>query len=171
MTRRAMYLAVVLCLALGPAAWAQSQYPGDEKPKEQYNHGNLGVYFDFTRPHEAGINLFGLGARLGINVRRHIVMEAEGAYDFRRSKTATVTAGGSTANVSTNMRAFHALFGPKIQTTGDFRVFGVLKAGLVSFGVGGTVTAGTISKTIGSITDGDKAMAIYPGGGIEYSRR
>src|SRR5713226_431675 len=134
MKRRAMYLAVALCLSAVPAAWAQSQYPGDEKPKEEYNHGNLGAYFDYTRPHEAGINLFGAGVRLGVNVQKHVVLEAEGAYDFRRSKTTTIAAAGSTATASTNLRAFHALFGPKIQTTGDFRIFGVLKAGLVSFG-------------------------------------
>src|SRR5690242_9858773 len=71
--------------ALAPAALAQTS---DNK-----NHGNLGVYFDFTRLQPASLNMFGVGGRLGFNVSKHLVLEGEMVYDFERSKTQTITNG------------------------------------------------------------------------------
>src|SRR6478736_5284910 len=80
MKRLAFLSALALCMAsFAPAASAQS---GDDK-----NHGNLGVYADFTRLQPADLNMIGVGARLGINVRKHAVLEGEMAYDFERNKT------------------------------------------------------------------------------------
>ena len=69
MKRFAILCALVLCVAaFAPAAPAQSS---DDK-----NHGNLGVYFDFTRAlRPAELNMFGVGARFGFNVRKHVVLE------------------------------------------------------------------------------------------------
>ena len=148
--------------ALAPAAFAQSS--GDDK-----NHGNLGIYFDFTRLQPASLNMFGVGGRLGFNVRKHIVLEGEMAYDFERSKTQTITAGVITTTVRSNLRMLHVLGGLKIQTTGPIRFFGLAKGGIVNFGIGGPVTAGTINNQIGTIIDGDTNAVIYPGGGVEFN--
>lgn len=162
MKRIAILSALTLCLAaFAPAASAQSS---DDK-----NHGNLGVYFDYTRLQPASLNMFGVGARLGFNVRRHIVLEGEMAYDFERNQTSTVTSGVITTSVRSNVRLLHGLFGPKIQTTGPIRVFALLKGGFVNFGVGGPVTAGVINNQIGSIVDGNTDGVFYPGGGIEFN--
>src|SRR5947209_12304003 len=68
---------LVLCAAMCfPAAFAQT---GDK------DHGNFGVYFDYTRLQFAKLNLFGVGGRVGINVHPHIALEGEMAYDFARS--------------------------------------------------------------------------------------
>lgn len=155
--------ALVLCVAaIAPAAQAQSS---DDK-----NHGNLGVYLDFTRlSGGADLNMLGVGGRVGFNVQRHIVLEAEMAYDFERNKTQTITTGVITTTVRSNLRLLHGLFGPKIQTTGPVRVFGLLKGGFVNFGVGGPVTAGAINNQIGNIVDGDTKAAFYPGAGVEFN--
>jgi opacity protein-like surface antigen len=163
MKRFAILSALVLCIAaFAPAASAQST---DDK-----NHGNLGLYIDFTRLQPANLNMFGVGGRLGVNVRKHVVLEGEMSYDFERTKVQSLTTGVVTSTVRSNLRMLTALFGVKIQTTGPVRVFGLVKGGFVNFGVGGPVTAGAINNQIGTIVDGDTKVAIYPGGGVEFSR-
>jgi opacity protein-like surface antigen len=165
MKRFAMLSALALCFAvIAPAASAQ------DKDKDTKNHGNLGLYFDFTRPQDTGLNMFGVGGRLGVNIRKHVVLEGEMAYDFERTKTQTITFGGVTNTFRSNLRILHALFGPKIQTTGPVRFFALAKGGFVNFGVGGPVTAGVINNQIGNIVDGDTKAAVYPGGGVEFNR-
>ena len=95
---------LALCFAaFVPAASAQSS---DNK-----NHGNLGIYFDFTRLQPASLNMFGVGGRLGFNIRKHVVLEGEMAYDFERSKVQTITTGVITTTVRSDLRMLHALFG------------------------------------------------------------
>lgn len=164
MKRLAILGALALCItALAPAASAQSN-GGDDK-----NHGSLGAFVNFTRLQPADLNMLGVGARLGINIRKHVVLEGEMAYDFERTKTQTITAGAVTTTVRSNLRMLHGLFGPKIQTTGPVRIFAVVKGGFVNFGVGGPVTAGVINNQINTIVDGDTDAAVYPGGGIEFN--
>jgi hypothetical protein len=162
MKRFAILFALVLSIAaISPAASAQSS---DDK-----NHGNLGVYADFTRLQPADLNMLGVGARLGVNLRKHVVLEGEMAYDFERNKTQTITTGVITSTVRSNLRLLHGLFGLKIQSTGPIRVFGLLKGGFVNFGVGGPVTAGVINNQINNIVDGDTNGVFYPGGGVEFN--
>jgi hypothetical protein len=162
MKRVAILSALALCIAsFAPAASAQSS---DDK-----NHGNLGVYFDFTRLQPADLNMLGVGARLGVNVRKHVVVEGEMAYDFERTKTQVITVGNLTTTVRSNLRMLHGLFGLKIQSTGPVRFFGLLKGGFVNFGVGGPVTAGVINNQIGNIVDGNTSGVFYPGGGVEFN--
>lgn len=164
MKRLAILSALALCIAsFAPAASAQSH---DDK-----NHGDFGVYFDYTRLQFAKENFFGVGARLGINVRPHVVLEGEMAYDFERNSTATITGlGNTTTTVRSNLRLIHGLFGPKIQTTGPVRVFAVLKGGLLNFSVARSgVTAGNVVNQFGNIADGDTNGVFYPGGGVEFN--
>jgi hypothetical protein len=155
---------VVMCLAMiVPTASAQ---------EDNKNHGNLGVFFDYNRL--GGIqgthpNMLGVGGRLGVNVQSHIVLEGEMAYDFERSVSSSVTAGGITNTTRSNLRLLTGLFGPKIQTTGPVRVFALLKGGFVNFGVGGAATAGAINNQIGNILDGNTKGVFYPGGGVEFN--
>lgn len=162
MKRLAILSALVLSIAaIAPAASAQSS---DDK-----NHGNFGVFADFTRLQPADLNMFGVGARLGVNVHPHVVLEGEMAYDFERNKTQTITSGLTSTTVRSHLRLLHGLFGLKIQSTGPVRVFGLLKGGIVNFGVGGPVTAGAINNQIGNIVDGDTDGVFYPGGGVEFN--
>jgi hypothetical protein len=164
MKRIAILSALALCIAsLAPAASAQSN---DDK-----NHGNFGVYLDYTRLQFAKQNFFGVGARLGINVHPHIVLEGEMAYDFERNATATITdLSNNTTTVRSNLRLIHGLFGPKIQTTGPVRVFAVLKGGLLNFSVAHSgVTVGNVGNQFGNIADGDTNGVFYPGAGVEFN--
>jgi hypothetical protein len=162
MKRIAILTALALCFAaITPAASAQV--------KDDKNHGNLGVFVDFNRLANTDLNMFGVGARLGINVHPHVVLEGEMAYDFERNTSSTITSGVTTSTVRSHLRLLHGLFGPKIQTTGPVRVFAVLKGGFVNFGVGGPATAGTINNQIGNIVDGDTNGVFYPGGGVEFN--
>jgi len=162
MKRIAILAALALCCAMiAPRASAQEN--------NSYNHGNFGVFFDYNRL--GGIqgshpNMFGVGARVGFNVQRHVVLEGEMAYDFERNVTTTTT--GITNFNRSSLRLLSGLFGPKIQTTGPVRIFAVLKGGFVNFGVGGPATAGTINNQIGNIVDGNTDGVFYPGGGVEF---
>jgi hypothetical protein len=162
MKRFAILIALGLCLAMiAPAASAQ-----DDK-----NHGNFGVYFDYTRLQFAKNNFFGVGARLGLNIHPHIVLEGEMAYDFERNATASITdLSGNTTTVRSNLRLLHGLFGPKIQTTGPIRVFAVLKGGFLNFSGGNSaVTAGSVGNQVSNVLNGDTNGVFYPGGGVEFN--
>jgi Outer membrane protein beta-barrel domain len=161
MKRYAILAALALCFAMfAPRASAQ-----DDK-----NHGNAGIFFDFTRlSSTTNLNMFGIGGRVGFNVHKYVVMEGEMAYDFERSFTTSVTAGGITRTSRSNLRLLNGLFGPKFQTTGPVRIFATVKGGFVNFGVGGPVTFGAISNQIGTIVDGDTDAAFYPAGGVELN--
>lgn len=162
MKRIAILSALALCLAaFAPKASAQVT---DDK-----NHGNFGVYFDWTRPQDTSTNFYGVGARLGFNVARHVVLEGEMSYDFERNVSSTTTGGIGATTTRSRFRMLHGLFGPKIQTTGPVRVFALLKGGFVNFGVGGPATAGTINNQINNIVDGDTNGVFYPGGGVEFN--
>jgi hypothetical protein len=164
MKRIAILSVLGLCFAMiAPAASGQD--------KDDKNHGNFGVYFDYTRLQFAKQNFFGVGGRLGINVHPHIVLEGEMAYDFERNATASITdLSGNTTTVRSNLRLIHGLFGPKIQSTGPVRVFAVLKGGLLNFSVARSgVTAGNVANQFGNIADGDTNGVFYPGGGVEFN--
>jgi hypothetical protein len=161
MKRLAIFTALALTFAIvAPTARAQ----GDR------NHGEFGVFFDYTRLQFAKANFFGVGGRVGFNVSPAVALEGEMAYDFERSQTATITTNGISNTSRSNLRLIHGLFGPKFETTrGPVRVFVVLKGGLLNFGVGGAVTGGTFANQIGTIRDGDTNGVFYPGGGIEFN--
>lgn len=164
MKRLAIFSALALSLAMiAPRASAQ---------EDNKNHGNFGIFYDYVRL--GGIqgnhtNMSGIGGRLGVNVRPHVVLEGEMAYDFEKSISNGITVNGVTNTFRTNLRLLHGLFGPKIQTTGPVRLFALLKGGFVNFGVGGPATAGAINNQIGNIIDGNTDGVFYPGGGVEFN--
>lgn len=166
MNRIAMLCAALLVVVVPNRGWSQiSPPPGTEEHRE---HGVLGAFVDYTRFQPQSLNLIGFGGRVGFNVQKHVVLEADLAYDFSRSVTQTLSATGANNNVTTNIKAFHALFGPKIQTTGKIRYFGFFKAGLVNFGVSGPAPAGGVNNQIGNVLNGNIDKAYYPGGGVEF---
>lgn len=134
-----------------------------------YNHGSVGVFFDYLRLNSAGTNNFGVGGRVGFAVHPNVHLEGEIAYDFRESHTATIAGGLSTPGSTYNadFRVLHGLFGPKFQTTGPVRVFGVLKGGFVNFSVSTQGAPAGFTNSFGGVVDGDTHAVFYPGGGVE----
>jgi len=154
--------AIFLATVIPAQSWGQISKPPGQT--ENQDHGNLGVYFDVSRVQ--GFTLFGVGGRMGFNVTRRIVLEAEYAYDFQRSMTQTVTAGGSTNTITTNLRMWHVLFGAKVNLTKHFFVLG--KAGLADFAVSGPSIPGGVNNQIDGIVNGNLDTAVFVGGGTEF---
>lgn len=148
-------LAVALCV---PATFAQ-------------NHGELGVFADYVRLHNAdNANFVGLGGRVGFNVHSKVQLEAELSYDFSKGFTNTFTNGATVTVVRSDLSLLHGLFGPKFQTGGGaIRLFGTVKGGFVNFRSTNRVVSasGSFVNQLSSVFSGNTNGAFYPGGGIE----
>ena len=156
MKKIALLAMLALISMVAPAAFAQ-------------NHGEAGVFADYTRLKAAGnINFFGVGGRVSFNVHEYAQLEAEGAYDFERNTTTTFTGPGATTLVRTGLRLTNFMFGPKLQTgAGPLRAFVTAKGGLLNFSVSGANAPAGFTAAVGQITTGDTNGVFYPGGGVE----
>jgi hypothetical protein len=139
----------------------------DDGDEWDYNHGSIGLFVDYMRHSPSDTNNWGLGGRAGFAVHPNVHLEGEIAYDFRQSRTATVAGAFGTATYQADFRVLHGLFGPKFQTTGPVRVFGVLKGGFVNFGVTTQGAPAGFVNAFADVVDGDTHAAFYPGAGIE----
>lgn len=155
---RKLWLFVLAFLVAGaPAMFAQST-----------DHVDLGAFFDYNRNSDIDLNQFGIGGRIGFAVRSNVNLEAEGAYDFRRSFTANIPTAIPPTTFPANFRTTLGLFGVKVHSSGPVRVFGTLKGGFVNFSIGNpSSVANGFTSTINNITDGDTHPVFYPGGGVE----
>ena len=158
----------VLLLTLGRAL------PAAAESHDDHERGTAGVYLDYTRLQDSDSNLFGVGARIGINAHKHFAFEGEFTYDFARESTTTSCFGsGCTFGIfevlKSNTHAFHGLFGPKVQTGGRLRLFAEVKGGFVHFG---TETIQTVQGNPLFIpvtgSSSETHGALFPGGGVEF---
>jgi len=148
-----------LILAAAPMVMAQ----------DHSDHVEVGAFADYFRLRDASPvrNFVGLGGRAAFNVHRDIQLEAEMAYDFKRSYTSTFSNGVTTELVNTNFRTLHGFFGPKFQTgSGPFRVFITGKVGFDNFSINNQNATAGFTNTVG-LTNGTTDFAVYPGGGFE----
>ena len=148
-----------LFVAVAPMGMAQ----------DHSDHVEVGAFADYFRLSDASPvrNFVGLGGRAAFNVHRDIQLEAEMAYDFKRSYTNTFSNGVSTELVNTQFRTLHGFFGPKFQTgSGPFRVFITGKVGFDNFSINNQNATAGFTNTVG-LTNGTTDFAVYPGGGFE----
>lgn len=135
------------------------------------NHGEVGVFADYFRTQFLPQDEVGVGARVSVNFRKHMAFEAEGAYDFERTRVNVFSPSPGISNTSrSSLRLTHFLVGPKLQlgTRGPFRAFLFAKGGFLRFGTNtGPATFGNagIATNLGS--GGDYNGVFYPGGGVE----
>ena len=151
--------AIIFILCAAPALMAQGQS----------DHVEVGVFADYFRFSDVTPtqNFLGLGARAAFNIRPSVQLEAEMAYDFKRSFAQTFTDGVSTELVTTHFRTLHGFFGPKFQTgSGPFRIFVTGKVGFENFRVTNDNATTGFVNTVG-LTNGTTRFAVYPGGGVE----
>jgi len=146
----------------------ESDRSGDEW---DWNHGSIGVFADYFRLNAADTNNIGIGGRAAFAVHPNVHLEGEIAYDFRESHTATISSGLTTTTYQADFRVLHGLFGPKFQTTGPVRVFGVLKGGFVNFSISTTGAPAGFVNSFGGVVDGDTHAVLYPGGGVELGAK
>jgi hypothetical protein len=132
------------------------------------DHVTVGAFFDYNRNPDVDLNQFGIGGRIGFAVRSNVSLEAEGAYDFRRSFTANIPTAIPPKTFPADFRTTLGLFGLKVHSSGPVRVFGTVKGGFVNFSIGNPSSVSTgFTNTINNITDGDTHGVFYPGGGVE----
>ncbi len=150
--------AIILALALTvPAALAQ-----------QEEHGEFGVFADYTRLHNANnANFWGVGGRVAFNLRKWAQLEGGMAYDFERNFT-TATPGVTGTFTRSGLKIVDGLFGPKFQTgIGPVKAFVTAKGGFVNFSSSPKATFSSFTNAISSIPGGNTNGAFYPGGGVE----
>jgi hypothetical protein len=83
-------------------------------------------------------------------------IEAEMSYDFKRSFTTTFNNGGMIQFVTTQLRPLHALFGPKIATSGgSARLYGTFKAGFINFSATNRNGLSGLQRSASDITSGN----------------
>lgn len=141
----------------------------------QEEHGEVSVYADYTRLHNANdANFWGPGASVAFNLNRYAQLEANMGYQPARTITFTglnTTGNGiATNSFTSNLRLIEGMFGPKFQTgVGPVKAFFVLKGGFLNFNSsnpnGGAVG---FSNAVNHITSGDTNGVFYPGAGVEF---
>jgi hypothetical protein len=135
----------------------------------QSDHIEVGAFVDYFRLNDASPtrNFVGLGGRAAINMRPNVQLEAEMAYDFKRSFARTFVQGASTELVKTDFRTLHGFFGPKFQTgSGPLRLFVTGKVGFDNFSISNQNATAGFTSAVG-LTNGTTLFAVYPGGGFE----
>lgn len=155
MKRTVLVMMFCALLAVTPALFAQDN---------EYNHGEIGAFFDFNRLAHTSSNFYGAGGRVAFNVHPNIQFEVEGAYDWNRNVSSSITnVGGGTTIGTSRLRLVHGLFGPKFDFThAAFRPFITLKGGVLNFS-----TSRTTTGTFSGVANGDTNGVFYPGAGIE----
>jgi hypothetical protein len=152
-----MLAAAAVCL-FSPGAFAQAY--------QQNDHVEAGVYGEYYRWDQGGINLAGVGGRLSFNMTPLVQLEAEMGYDFDQVFTEQFT-NGSIAR--TNVRRLSGLFGPKVETNrGPVRFFVTAKGGGTSFSFSGApATFSTFASTVEDLRTSNVIAEFYPGAGAE----
>jgi hypothetical protein len=142
-------------LAVTPALFAQDK---------DYNRGEVGVFFDFNRLAHTSTNFYGVGGRVGFNVHPNVQFEVEGAYNWDRNVSSSLTnIGGGTTIGTSKLRMARGLFGPIFDFThGTFRPYVTVKGGFLNFNVTNSFTG-----TFNNIANGDTNGVFYPAGGVE----
>lgn len=163
--KRILYavLATAAVSLIAPAAFAQRAFHSD--------HIQAGVYGELFRWDQASTNLAGLGARLSVNIRPTVQLEAEMGYDFQQVFTEGFKdlSTGSITLQRTNSRKLDGLFGPKFETNrGPVRLFLTVKGGGTSFHFDPRpATFATFTSTVDNLRASNVNGVVYPGGGIE----
>lgn len=157
--KRYLGLAIISLLSFVPSLLAQ----------DHSDHIEVGAFADYFRFAQASPerNFVGLGGRVAVNIHPSVQLEAEMAYDFKRSFARTFSDGASVETVDTSFRTLHGFFGPKFQTgSGPFRVFVTAKVGFDNFSITNQNATAGFTSTVG-LTNGRTDFAVYPGGGFE----
>jgi hypothetical protein len=138
------------------------------------NHGEVGIFVDYTRLNPIDANMTGVGGRLAFNVHTNVQLEAEMGYQF--SQTFLEECTGCPIPVPaaerSDLRVLHGLFGPKFQTGDDdskARFFVTLKGGFTKFGISDRpVTFGNFATSIENLRLRETNGTFYPGIGAEF---
>jgi hypothetical protein len=158
--KRSIYLLFAVML-LVPGAFAQ----------EYADHVNIGVFGNYVRLNDGGLNLAGVGARVSFNVLPVVQFEAESSYNFDQAFTQGFqnSPSGSVSIGRTDVRLLDGLFGPKLATNkGPVRLFVTAKGGFMNFNISNSpATFGTVGSAFSRLRGSNVYGVFYPGGGAE----
>jgi hypothetical protein len=134
-------------------------------------HLQVGAYADYFRISQTKTNMAGLGARAGVKVFPHVMLEGEMSYDFQQAFTEGFKNpnGGTLTFQNSNIKVLHGLFGPKLVAGhGVIRPFVTLKGGFVNFRLDPRPASFTgFTSTIDNLRANNVSGEIYPGAGLE----
>jgi len=133
------------------------------------DHLAVGAYADYFRVSQTDTNFAGLGARLGVGLSRHLMLEAEMSYDFDKAFTETFTSGGTVTVQRSNYRLLHGLIGPKLALGhSNFHPFVTLKGGFLKTTFDARpANLDTFFSSVDNLRAHDVMGVFYPGGGLE----
>jgi hypothetical protein len=135
------------------------------------DHFQVGAYADYFRISQTKTNMAGLGARAGIKVFPHVMLEGEMSYDFQQAFTEGFKNpnGGTLTFQNSNIKVLHGLFGPKLVAGhGVIRPFVTLKGGFVNFRLDPRPASfAGFTSSIDNLRANNVSGEIYPGAGLE----
>jgi hypothetical protein len=161
MKRIGVLLIVAFAVMAAPALFAQ-------------NHGQVGVFVDYTRLQPTETNMTGLGGRLSFNVHTNVQLEAEMGYQFTQTFLETCAACPVPVPLpeESDLRLLHGMFGPKFQTGDDdskARFFFTVKGGFTHIFLSDRpATFGTFATTVENLRLRQTNGMLYPGVGAEF---
>jgi hypothetical protein len=157
--KRLAVLLVFAALAV-PGAFAQEN-----------DHFQVGVFADYFRLSQTNTNFAGLGGRFTFTAYRELKLEAETAYDFNQVFTEgfTDTSSGTVTLQRSNVRALHAMFGPKVEFgTRRIHPFITVKGGIFNSRFDPRpATFDTFASSVQGLRVNNVSGVLYPGGGLE----
>src|SRR5215208_2371417 len=110
-----MLLGLLLALAMPASLSFADHHPRISSESNEGNHGEVGVfinYFRFNNPVADDTNFYGVGARVGFNIARHVQLEAEGAYDPQQNVSFEDFSVFPPTIAPAPMHVVHFMFGP-----------------------------------------------------------
>src|SRR5712692_3759101 len=134
------------------------------------DHFQVGAYADYFRISQTKTNMAGLGARAGIKVFPHVMLEGEMSYDFQQTFSEGFTPSGGTITFqNSNIKVLHGLFGPKfVAGHGAIRPFVTLEGGFVNFRLDPRpASLAGFTSSIDNLRANNVSGEIYPGAGLE----
>ena len=133
-----------------------------------------GLLLDYLNVSQTQTPNFGLGARFGYRVHRHVMLEGELAYDYGvnfNELYVNVTSGKVAAIGRTSIGVTDGLFGPMLEPAHrHFRPFVTLKGGFIDFRLSPSLLPySSVASSVFGIRSSTLNAALYPGGGAEAS--
>lgn len=133
-----------------------------------------GLLLDYLNVSQTQTPNFGLGARFGYRVHRHVMLEGELAYDYGvnfNELYVNVTSGKVAAIGRTSIGVTDGLFGPMLEPAHrHFRPFVTLKGGFIDFRLSPSLLPySSVASSVFGIRNSTLNAALYPGGGAEAS--
>jgi hypothetical protein len=133
------------------------------------DHLAVGAYADYFRFSQTDTNFAGLGARLGVGLSQHLMLEAEMSYDFNQAFTESFTSGATVTVQRSNYRLLHGMLGPKLALGhSSFHPFVTLKGGFLKTTFDARpANLDTFFSSVDNLRAKDVMAVFYPGGGFE----